>query len=53
MDTWITIIIVLAAGFYVVRRLYENTQKAGNCSCGCSSCDQINDCSSTVNGTKG
>ncbi len=48
MDTWITLIIVLAAGFYIVRRFYKSTKKPGNCSCGCSSCDVEADCSTSV-----
>ena len=48
MDTWITIIIVLAAGVYIARRFYKGMQKSGGCCIGCSSCGVSAHCGTAV-----
>jgi Fe2+ transport system protein B len=46
MDTWITLLVVLLGGVYLLRRLLKASQKAEECNMGCPSCSANGNCGS-------
>jgi hypothetical protein len=44
MDTWITLVVVLAAAIYLIRRLYKKLQHPEDGQDGCASCGQCAQC---------
>lgn len=46
MDTWITLLVVLLAGLYLLQRLFKSSENAEECTTGCPSCSANGNCGS-------